>query len=179
MPSSFPEGAVRSSGRGAGENGYPRIAGQRLEAVRELKRPRARLPPRAFNEQRQVKCAPGRSSNGGKRKLAFRLVACVPVRCRSVAFITVQQLDDFARRQKRARRHHRTAKSAGICGKSGAIEAARTGNIEAQTRVEAAQATERRIVADIDDSELKAPRDGRVQYLRCRWAKCYRLAAGW
>ncbi len=30
--------------------------------------------------------------------------------------------------------------------------------------MEAAQATERRIVADIDDSELKAPRDGRVQY---------------
>ncbi|EAB2266016.1 HlyD family efflux transporter periplasmic adaptor subunit, partial [Salmonella enterica] len=45
-----------------------------------------------------------------------------------------------------------------------AIEAARTSIIQAQTRVEAAQATERRIVADIDDSELKAPRDGRVQY---------------
>ncbi|HDD2120103.1 TPA: efflux RND transporter periplasmic adaptor subunit [Salmonella enterica] len=40
----------------------------------------------------------------------------------------------------------------------------RTSIIQAQTRVEAAQATERRIVADIDDSELKAPRDGRVQY---------------
>ena len=33
-----------------------------------------------------------------------------------------------------------------------------------RTRVEAAQATERRILADIDDSELKAPRDGRIQY---------------
>ncbi|WP_139151537.1 HlyD family efflux transporter periplasmic adaptor subunit, partial [Salmonella enterica] len=35
---------------------------------------------------------------------------------------------------------------------------------EAQCRGKEAQATERRIVADIDDSELKAPRDGRVQY---------------
>jgi HlyD family secretion protein len=41
---------------------------------------------------------------------------------------------------------------------------ARTSIIQAQTRVEAAQATERRILADIDDSELKAPRDGRIQY---------------
>ena len=31
-------------------------------------------------------------------------------------------------------------------------------------RWKAAQATERRILADIDDSELKAPRDGRIQY---------------
>jgi HlyD family secretion protein len=45
-----------------------------------------------------------------------------------------------------------------------AIEAARTSIIQAQTRVDAAQATERRILADIDDSELKAPRDGRIQY---------------
>ena len=45
-----------------------------------------------------------------------------------------------------------------------ALSAARTSIIQAQTRVEAAQATERRILADIDDSELKAPRDGRIQY---------------
>lgn len=38
-----------------------------------------------------------------------------------------------------------------------AIEAARTSIIQAQTRVEASRATERRILADIDDSELKAP----------------------
>lgn len=38
----------------------------------------------------------------------------------------------------------------------------------AQSQVEAAQATVERIQADIDDSELKAPRDGRVQYLVAR-----------
>ena len=51
-----------------------------------------------------------------------------------------------------------------VSASKAAIEAARTNSIQAQTRVEAAQATERRIAADIDDSELKAPRDGRVQY---------------
>lgn len=51
-----------------------------------------------------------------------------------------------------------------VSASKAAIEAARTNIIQAQTRVEAAQATERRIAADIDDSELKAPRDGRVQY---------------
>lgn len=45
-----------------------------------------------------------------------------------------------------------------------AIEAARTSIIQAKTRVEAAEATHRRILADIDDSQLKAPRDGRIQY---------------
>ena len=61
----------------------------------------------------------------------------------------------------------RTAKvkaSETACAARAAIEAARTSIIQAQTRVEAAQATERRILADIDDSELKAPRDGRIQY---------------
>ncbi|MEA7538866.1 hypothetical protein ONQ62_28055, partial [Salmonella enterica subsp. enterica serovar Virginia] len=38
------------------------------------------------------------------------------------------------------------------------------GQLAQAKAVFAAQATERRIVADIDDSELKAPRDGRVQY---------------
>jgi HlyD family secretion protein len=38
----------------------------------------------------------------------------------------------------------------------------------AQSEVEAAQATIERIQTDIDDSELKAPRDGRVQYLVAR-----------
>lgn len=38
----------------------------------------------------------------------------------------------------------------------------------AQAQVEAAQATVERIQADIGDSELKAPRDGRVQYLVAR-----------
>jgi HlyD family secretion protein len=55
---------------------------------------------------------------------------------------------------------------------------ARTSIIQAQTRVEAAQATERRILADIDDSELKAPRDGRIQYRVAEPEKCWPPAGG-
>ncbi|GHK18019.1 hypothetical protein ECZU03_18080 [Escherichia coli] len=65
-----------------------------------------------------------------------------------------------------------------VSASKAAIEAARTNIIQAQTRVEAAQATERRIAADIDDSELKAPRDGRVQYRVAEPGKCWRQAVG-
>ena len=45
-----------------------------------------------------------------------------------------------------------------------AIGQAKSNVVAAQAAVEAAQATIQRIQADIDDSVLKAPRDGRVQY---------------
>ncbi len=65
----------------------------------------------------------------------------------------------------------------GLSGKA-AIEAARTSIIQAQTRVDAAQATERRILADIDDSELKAPRDGRFSIASPNRARSRPPAAG-
>jgi len=45
-----------------------------------------------------------------------------------------------------------------------AIDAARAAQVGAQSAIAAAQATIARIDADITDSELRAPRDGRVQY---------------
>lgn len=45
-----------------------------------------------------------------------------------------------------------------------AIDSAKSGIIQAKTKVDAATATERRIMAELDDSILKAPRNGRVQY---------------
>lgn len=44
------------------------------------------------------------------------------------------------------------------------IEAAKSQVIQAQSVIEAVKATVARLQVDIDDSELKAPRDGRVQY---------------
>ncbi|KHK65536.1 HlyD family secretion protein [Pseudomonas frederiksbergensis] len=44
------------------------------------------------------------------------------------------------------------------------IEAAKSQVEEAQASIEAAAATEQRLQADLADTELKAPRDGRVQY---------------
>lgn len=45
-----------------------------------------------------------------------------------------------------------------------AIDASRSMVIEAQANVAAAQATHVRVMADLDDLSLKAPRDGRIQY---------------
>jgi len=45
-----------------------------------------------------------------------------------------------------------------------AIATARSGVLEAESSYDAAVATVQRIKADIDDSDLKAPRDGRIQY---------------
>ena len=42
----------------------------------------------------------------------------------------------------------------------------------AQTKVDAALATQHRIEADLDDSQLKAPRNGRVQYRVAERVKC-------
>lgn len=91
--------------------------------------------------------------------------------------ISAQQLDDDRAAAESARAALESAK-AQVSASKAAIEAARTNIIQAQTRVEAAQATERRIAADIDDSELKAPRDGRVQYRVAEPGKCWRQAVG-
>ena len=77
--------------------------------------------------------------------------------------VSAQQLDDDRAAAESARAALESAK-AQVSAARAAIEAARTSIIQAKTRVEAAEATHRRILADIDDSQLKAPRDGRIQY---------------
>jgi HlyD family secretion protein len=74
-----------------------------------------------------------------------------------------QQLDDDQAA------FHRTvaalnAAKAQVAAAEAAILTAKSQIIGAEASVEALQATSERIQADIDDSELKAPRDGRVQY---------------
>jgi HlyD family secretion protein len=56
------------------------------------------------------------------------------------------------------------AAEAQVAAAQAATGQARSNVVAAQAAVEAAQATIQRIQADIDDSVLKAPRDGRVQY---------------
>lgn len=56
------------------------------------------------------------------------------------------------------------AAQAQVAAAEAAIATARSDLIGARSAVEAASATCERIQADIDDSNLKAPRDGRVQY---------------
>jgi HlyD family secretion protein len=58
-----------------------------------------------------------------------------------------------------------SAAEANLAATEAAIGSATAQVIDAEATVEAAQATIARIEADLRDSELKAPRDGRVQYL--------------
>lgn len=57
-----------------------------------------------------------------------------------------------------------SAALAQVAAAQAGIEAAKSQVVESQSMIEAAKATVARLQADIDDSELKAPLDGRVQY---------------
>ncbi|MFZ4698942.1 MAG: HlyD family secretion protein [Candidatus Methylumidiphilus sp.] len=56
------------------------------------------------------------------------------------------------------------AAQAQVAAAQAGITAAKSKGVEAQSAIQAVKATVVRLQADLDDSELKAPRDGRVQY---------------
>src|SRR5690606_8160419 len=74
-----------------------------------------------------------------------------------------QQLDDHLAALQSAEAALAAARSQ-VSSTEAGIAAARSQVIEAQSAVEAAQASVVRLQVNIDDSELKAPRTGRVQY---------------
>lgn len=76
---------------------------------------------------------------------------------------SAQELDDQRARTRTAEAALSAAK-AQVAAADAAIEAARSQVIGAESTVLASLATIARIEADIADSELKSPRDGRVQY---------------
>ncbi|MDX9875160.1 MAG: HlyD family efflux transporter periplasmic adaptor subunit [Spongiibacteraceae bacterium] len=73
-----------------------------------------------------------------------------------------QQLDDDRARARSAEAAVAAAR-AQVAAARAALEAAKAQQVGAESRVGAMQATIGRIEADLRDSELKAPRDGRVQ----------------
>lgn len=77
--------------------------------------------------------------------------------------VSEQTLDDDRARMQGASAAV-SAAQAQLAAVEAAITAARSQVVEAESAVDAARATIQRIDADINDSELKAPRDGRVQY---------------
>lgn len=77
--------------------------------------------------------------------------------------IAVQEVDD-ARATVRGAQAAVSAAKAQVAAAEAAIATAQTQVLEAKSVVEAARATIERLQADINDSELKTPRDGRVQY---------------
>ncbi len=76
---------------------------------------------------------------------------------------SVQELDDDRARMRGAQAAVNAAR-AQVKSAEAAVAAARTQVLGAQSTVKAADATVARVKADIDDSALVAPRDGRVQY---------------
>ncbi|MEV9055874.1 HlyD family secretion protein [Klebsiella pneumoniae] len=135
---------------------------QRLEAAAQIKEAEsAVLAARALLDQRQSEM---RASEAVVKQRQAELDSTAKRHVRSNTLsqrgaVSAQQLDDDRAAAESARAALESAK-AQVSAARAAIEAARTSIIQAQTRVEAAQ----RILADIDDSELKAPRDGRIQY---------------
>jgi len=76
---------------------------------------------------------------------------------------SIQELDDD-RARVRSMQAAVNAARAQVTAAAAAIDAARAAQVGAQSAIAAAQATVSRIDADIADSELRAPRAGRVQY---------------
>ncbi|EGP3220087.1 HlyD family efflux transporter periplasmic adaptor subunit [Escherichia coli] len=121
---------------------------QRLEAIAQIKEAQSAVAAaQALLEQRQSETRAAQSLVN-QRQAELDSVAKRHTRSRSLAqrgAISAQQLDDDRAAAESARAALESAK-AQVSASKAAIEAART------------------IAADIDDSELKAPRDGRVQY---------------
>jgi HlyD family secretion protein len=92
------------------------------------------------------------------RKRAVRSTALA-----AIAAVSQQEADDD---QARVQSYEAAISSARaqVAAAEAAITTARSQVLEAESSYEAAMATVERIKADIDDSYLKAPRDGRVQY---------------
>lgn len=76
---------------------------------------------------------------------------------------SAQQLDDDRAGERNAQAGLKAA-HAQVAAAAAAIEAAKAQLVGTKSAVEAAQATIARVEADIADSQLTAPRDGRVQY---------------
>lgn len=74
-----------------------------------------------------------------------------------------QQVDDDHARLLSAQAAISAAQAQVAAARAG-IEAAKSQVVRAQSLIEATQASVARLQADLDDSELKAPRSGRVQY---------------
>lgn len=77
--------------------------------------------------------------------------------------VSRQQLDDDRAGTRSARAGVEAAR-AQVVALAAAVEAALAQQVGAEARLVAVQASVARIVVDIDDSELKAPRAGRVQF---------------
>lgn len=142
------------------------LQAQRDEAAAQLAQARAAIQTAQFQvAQRQSEHAAARATAAAQ---AAELDAARKryARTRTLAergSISQQELDD-ARAAVDGRVATAAAARAQITAAAAAIETARSQVLSAQSAADAATATTARIDADLLDSTLKSPRDGRVQY---------------
>jgi HlyD family secretion protein len=142
------------------------LEAQRHEAEAQLERANIGIETaEAVVRQREAERTAATAQIGTRKALwdaaAARLARVEPMAAKD--FETKQSLDD-ARAAEHATNSAIAEAQANLAAIEAGISAARAGVVDAKAAVIAAQATIDRIVADIDDSSLKTPRDGRVQY---------------
>jgi HlyD family secretion protein len=143
------------------------LAAQKREAEAQLARARIGIDTaKSLVVQRQAEkeaAAATVSQNEVQLQSARKRLARSEQMSRSGS-VSDQLLDDDRARVEGAVATVSAAK-ANLAATDAAIGAAQSQIVDAEAAVEAVQATVARIDADLRDSELKAPRDGRVQYL--------------
>lgn len=133
---------------------------QRLQAVNTVASARAQVGMR--QSDRTALMAQVRSAEADLNAARLRLERS-EVLVRQGA-ISAQSLDDDRARTEGAEARVAAA-MAQVSSAEAAITAASAQVVSAQSQVEAIDATLERIQVEIEDSQLKAPRDGRVQFL--------------
>jgi len=133
---------------------------QRSQAVTAVAAAQAQL---AMRHSDKAALAAQVHQAGAERNAAKRRLARSETLVREGA-ISVQSADDDRTRVESAAAAVAAAQ-AQVTSADAAIDAARAQVVSAQSQVEALDATLERIQAEIEDSHLKAPRDGRIQFL--------------
>ncbi len=143
------------------------LAAQRREAEAQLSQAQSSVAT-AESEviQRQSEKAAAQAvviQRQAERDVALKRLARSETLAREGA-TAIQELDDDRSRVDRAQAAIQAAVAQAAAAEA-AIATARSQVLGARSAVEAIRATIERLQADIDDSELRAPREGRVQYL--------------
>ena len=160
------EGNFVSAGRVLVHMDTKTLEAQRREAEAQLERAQIGVETaEAVVRQREAEKAAAIAQIAARKALwataAARLARVEPMAAKD--FETKQALDD-ARAGEQATNSAIAEAQANEAAAEAGISAAKAQVVDAKAAVIAAQATIDRILADIDDSSLKTPRDGRVQY---------------
>jgi len=164
------EGDFVEAGQVVARMDIEQLAAQKREAEAQLSRAQIAIETaRSFVTQRQAE-KEAAAATVGQHEVELQSAQNRLARSEQLArtgTVSAQILDDDRARVETAKATVSAAK-AQLAATDAAIGAAQSQVVDAEASVEAAQATIARIEADLRDSELKAPRSGRIQYLVAR-----------